>query len=119
MRNSRMSHQKDSIGKPKWLRGVISAALGVLMAGLLGCLGHGVDGKYHDADGMMKVELAGGKATLDLGRDHIDGTYTVDADKVTIRPTAQPNVDLMVLMVNKDGTLSAPTNGNFVKLVKD
>jgi hypothetical protein len=43
------------------------------------------DGKYRDSDGAVTLDLKGGKASLNYGKLHFDGTYTVDGDKTRLR----------------------------------
>ncbi|MBV9183088.1 MAG: hypothetical protein JO356_17435 [Acidobacteria bacterium] len=104
--------------KNSWSRKAI-VVLALTTVGIAaGCFDADVDGKYREAEGAVKLELKEGKATLDVGQVRIDGKYTVDGDKVTIRPVDGPNPDTLVLTVGKDGSLSAPPNGLFTKLVK-
>jgi hypothetical protein len=85
----------------------------------VGCSGPNVEGKYRDADGGVKLDLKGGRAAMDVGPVHIDANYTVDGDKLTIRPDGGPNPDAIALAVGKDGSLTATTpNPLFGKLVK-
>jgi hypothetical protein len=50
---------------------------------------------------------------------YIDGKYTVDGDKVTLKPVNDPNPDTLILTIGKDGSLNATSpNPLFDKLVK-
>ena len=86
---------------------------------LAGCSQTNVDGKYRDAEGAVTVVLKDQRASMDFGPVHIDAKYTVDGDKVTIKPEGGPNPDAVVLTIGKDGSLIATTpNPLFSKLVK-
>jgi hypothetical protein len=98
-------------------------AVAVFVLGYLGlaagCSQTNVDGKYQDLAGAVTVELKDQKASMDIGPVHIDAKYTVDGDKVTIKPDGGPNPDAVVLNISKDGSLVAATpNPLFNKLVK-
>ena len=45
--------------------------------------GSNPDGKYRDSDGTVTLELKDGKASMNFAQIHMDGTYTVDGDKLT------------------------------------
>lgn len=85
----------------------------------VGCGGSGPEGKYRDSAGATTLELkSGGKANLDFGQIHIDGTYTLDGDKLTIRPTAGDTSQTMVFVVNADGSIDGPPGSAIQKLQK-
>jgi|ERR1700683_703261 hypothetical protein len=101
-----------------WMRRVllISVLAGV---GLSAACGAGnPEGKYRDADGTVTLELTGGKASINFGQIHMDGTYTVDGDKLTIRPTTGDTSQTMVLTINKDGSLQGPQGSMITRLEK-
>jgi hypothetical protein len=83
----------------------------------VGC-GSNPEGKYRDAEGAVTLELRGGKATLDYGRIRIDGTYTVDGNKITMRPTVGETSQTMVFTVNNDGSIDGPPGSDITKLRK-
>ena len=105
--------------KDSWFRSAVVVFVLTSTGLAVGCFETNVDGKYRDPEGVVKVELKDGKATMDVGQVHIDGKYTVDGDKVTLKPVNGPNPDTLVLTIGKDGSLTA-TNPNplFDKLVK-
>ncbi|MFI5058342.1 MAG: hypothetical protein ACHQLQ_09150 [Candidatus Acidiferrales bacterium] len=83
----------------------------------VGC-GSNPEGKYRDSDGSVTLELKGGKATLDYGRIRIDGTYSVDGDKITMRPTVGETSQTMVFTMNKDGSIDGPPGSDITRLQK-
>ena len=95
---------------------LILVLAGAILA--VGCGGGSAEGKYKDAEGAINLELKGGKATLNLGPSRIDGTYTVDGDKVSIRPTVGDTSQAMVFTMNKDGSLDGPPGSDIKKLQK-
>ncbi|HEV3332964.1 MAG TPA: hypothetical protein VG096_18380 [Bryobacteraceae bacterium] len=101
-----------------WIR---KALLVFVLAGAaltVGCGGSGPDGKYRDSDGAVTLELKGNKATLDFGQIHIDGTYTMDGGKLTIRPVVGDASQTMVFVVNADGSIDGPPGSAIPKLQK-
>jgi hypothetical protein len=103
--------------KSRWMRKTLLVS--VLAAAVLaaGC-GSNPEGKYRDSDGSVTLELKGGKATLDYGRIRIDGTYTVDGDKITMRPTVGEISQTMIFTMNKDGSIDGPPGSDITKLRK-
>jgi hypothetical protein len=83
----------------------------------IGCGGN-PEGKYRDSDGSVTLELKGDKATLDYGRIRIDGTYTVDGNKITMRPTVGETSQTMVFTMNNDGSIDGPPGSDITKLRK-
>lgn len=75
-------------------------------------------GKYQAPDGSVTLELNGGKAGLNIGPVHIDGAYTVDGAKLTIRPLEGAISQTMVFTINKDGSLDPPQRAPFPRLQK-
>jgi hypothetical protein len=105
--------------KKAWFRNAVLIFVLASVGLAVGCSATNVEGKYQDREGAVKMELKDGKATIDFGLIHIDAKYTVDGDKVTIKPISGPNPDSMVLTIGKDGSLNAATpNPLFDKLVK-
>jgi hypothetical protein len=86
--------------------------------GLAVACGSNPEGKYRDADGSVTLELKSGKAGLNYGQVHIDGAYTVDGDKLTIRPLEGATEQTMVFTMNKDGSLTGPPGIGMDHLVK-
>lgn len=88
-------------------------------AGLaVGCGGSNPDGQYKASDGSVSLDLHGGKASLNFGPEHIDGAYTVDGSKLTIRPVEGDTSQTMAFTINKDGSLNAPQGAPFPRLEK-
>ena len=73
------------------------------------------DGTYRDAAGAVTLELKGGKAGLNYGRIRIDGSYTIDGDKLTIRPTVGDTSQTMVFTINSDGSIDGPPGSDITK----
>lgn len=84
----------------------------------IGCVGADRDGTYRDSAGTVTLELKSGKAGLNYGRVRIDGTYTVDGDKITIRPTVGDTSQTMVFTINADGSIDGPPGSDIAKLKK-
>ena len=80
--------------------------------------GSNPDGKYQASDGSVTLELNGGKASLNIAQIHIDAAYTVDGNKLTIRPLEGAISQTIVFTINKDGSLDAPQGAPFPRLVK-
>ncbi len=95
---------------------VVSVLAGACLA--VGCFGTNPEGKYRDADGAVTLELKGGKAGLNYGMVHIDGAYTVDGDKITVRPLEGNTSQTMVFTINKDGSLTGPPGSDIGRLEK-
>jgi len=97
-----------------------AALLIVLLVGATlaaGC-GSNLEGKYRDAEGAVTLELKDGKAKLNYGGLQLDATYTVDGDKISLRPAGGETAQSMVLTVNKDGSIDGPPGTNITKLKK-
>ena len=92
----------------------------VASAGLTAaCPGANPEGKYRESDGAVTLELKGGKAGLNYGQIHIDGAYTVDGDKITIKPLEGNTSQTMVFAINKDGSLTGPPGSDIQRLEKE
>jgi hypothetical protein len=83
-----------------------------------GCVTLDRDGTYRDAAGAVTLELKSGKAGLNYGRIRIDGTYTMDGDKIVIHPTVGDTTQTMIFTVNKDGSIDGPPGSDIAKLQK-
>ena len=84
----------------------VQRLVGVLaLSGLaLGC-GSKLTGTYTNATGIVMLELkSGGKATMGLGGDTKDCTYTEDGKQIHLTCAG----DKIALRVNDDGSLFAP-----------
>jgi hypothetical protein len=101
-----------------WIRRslLVSVLAGAALA--VGCGGANPDGKYRDSGGAVTLELKGGKANLDYGQIHIDGTYTMDGSKLTIRPVVGDTSQTMVFVINTDGSIDGPPGSAIPKLQK-
>jgi hypothetical protein len=101
-----------------WIRAALLISV-LAGAGLdAGCGGSGPDGTYQNTGGAVSLELKGGKAALNEGSVRIDGTYTVNGDKITMRPTVGDTNQAMVFTVNKDGSIDGPPGSDITKLQK-
>jgi hypothetical protein len=94
---------------------LIALLVGATLAA--GC-GSNLEGKYRDAEGAVTLELKDGKANLNYGGLQLDATYTVDGDKISLRPTGGETAQTMVLTVNKDGSIDGPRGTNITNLKK-
>jgi len=83
----------------------------------VGC-GSNLEGKYRDAEGAVTLQLKDGKANLNYGGLQLEATYTVDGDKISLRPAGGEAAQAMVLTVNKDGSIDGPPGTNISKLKK-
>jgi hypothetical protein len=101
-----------------WIRKalLISVLAGAALA--VGCGSASPDGKYQDSNGAVTLELKGGKASLDYGQIHSDGTYTVDGDKITIQPVVGDTRQTVVFVMNKDGSIDGPPGSEITNLQK-
>jgi hypothetical protein len=101
-----------------WIRKALLISV-LAGAGLeAGCGSPDRDGMYKDSAGAVTLELKAGKAGLNFGQIHIDGTYTVDSDKITIHPTVGDTSQTMVFTIAKDGSLDGPPGSEIPKLQK-
>jgi hypothetical protein len=101
-----------------WIRKALVIAVLAAAALEIGCGDSGRDGTYKDAAGAVTLELKGDKAGLNYGGVHIDGTFTVDGDKLTIHPTVGNTSQTMVFTINKDGSIDGPPGMDISKLQK-
>jgi hypothetical protein len=101
-----------------WIRKVflISVLAGAALE--VGCLNPDRDGTYRDAAGAVTLELKSGKANLNYGGIRIEGNFTIDGDKLTIRPTVGNTSQTMVFTINKDGSIDGPPGSEINKLQK-
>jgi hypothetical protein len=102
----------------RWVRNAVLVSVLVGAALAIGCGSANADGKYRDSDGAVNLELKDGKASLDYGQIHIDGTYKVDGDKITIAPVVGDTRQTMVFVINKDGSIDGPPGSDIAKLQK-
>jgi hypothetical protein len=101
-----------------WIRNAILVFVLADLSLAAGCGGASVEGTYHDSDNAVTLELKGGKVGLNFGMMHIDGAYTVDGDKITIRPLEGDTSQTMVFVINNDGSLAGPQGSEMPRLVK-
>jgi len=83
-----------------------------------GCGSPNVEGTYHDPENAVTLELKSGKASLNFAMIHMNAAYTVDGDKLTLRPLEGDASQTMVFTINKDGSLSGPAGSMIPRLVK-
>jgi hypothetical protein len=81
--------------------------------------GSGAEGKYRDPTGSINAEFKGGKAYIALGAYAVDGTYTIEGDKII----AKGDFGMMlpsplVFTINKDGSIDGPRNSMIPRLEK-
>jgi hypothetical protein len=100
-----------SIGR----RGPVSSL--ALLAGLASaCSKGGIEGKYYNTrSGEFAMELKGGRVVQAQGMEGSDLTYEVRGDSVILRNAGGGPTDVLVLMRQKDGTLSAGLLGSLTK----
>jgi hypothetical protein len=84
-----------------------------------GCGSGGPEGKYRDPSGTINAEFKNGKAYVALGAYAVDGTYTVQGNKII----ATGNFGLMlpsplVFTINDDGTIDGPRDTMIPRLEK-
>lgn len=81
--------------------------------------GSGAEGKYRDPTGSINAEFKGGKVYIALGVYAVDGTYTIEGNKII----AKGDFGLMlpnpcIFTINKDGTIDGPRNSMIPRLEK-
>jgi hypothetical protein len=88
-----------------------------LLAGLASaCTSAGIEGKYYNTrSGEFAMELKGGRVVQGQGMEGIDMTYEVRGDSVILRNLKAGPDEVLVLMREKDGTLSAGILGSLRK----
>ena len=93
---------------------VVSLAL---LAGLASaCTSSGIEGKYYNArSGEFAMELKGGRVVQGQGMEGMEMTYEVRGDSVILRNLKAGPDEMLVLMREKDGTLSAGILGSLRK----
>jgi hypothetical protein len=88
-------------------------------AALAAACGNSAEGKYRDPTGSINAEFESGKAYIALGAYAVDGTYTIEGNKII----AKGDFGLMlpnpcVFTSNKDGTIDGPRNSMIPRLEK-
>src|SRR5271163_2316060 len=101
-----------------WIRKAVLVLVLADVGFAIGCTGTNPEGKYQDSGNAVTLELKGGKASLNFGMVHIDGSYAVDGDKITIRPLEGDTSQTMVFAINKDGSLAGPPGSEIPRLDK-
>lgn len=100
-----------------WFRKLLAVPTLAAFLFVSGCFDD-VVGKYQDTGG-NKLELkSGGAAIIDMGPLRIEGTYTVDGGKVTVKPAGDPSVNNLILTIESDGSLTPQPNPVFTKFSK-
>ena len=101
-----------------WLR--IAILITILTGAVLqvACITPDRDGLYRDASGAVSLELKAGKATLTYGAIRVDASFTVDGDKITLKPTVGNTTQTMVFTINSDGSIDGPPGSDISKLKK-
>jgi len=104
--------------KSSILRKSFLASLLVAAAFVVAC-GSGAEGKYRDPSGSINAEFKDGKAYIGLGSYAVDGTYTIEGDKIV----AKGDFGLMlpsplVFTINKDGSIDGPRSTMIPRLEK-
>jgi hypothetical protein len=81
--------------------------------------GGGVEGTYRDPTGGITAQFKGGKAYLALGVMDVEGTYTIDGNKIVARGDFGPMIGSPITFtVNSDGTIQGPKDSLFPRLEK-
>ena len=102
-----------------WIRKMVFSSVLAAASLAVGCWWDAnPDGKYRDSSGSVTLDLKDGKASLMYGPIRIDGTYTVDGDKLTIHPTVGERSQAITLTINKDGSIDGPPGSDITKLQK-
>jgi hypothetical protein len=88
-----------------------------LLAGLASaCTSRGIEGKYYNTgSGEFAMELKGGRVVQGQGMEGMEMTYEVRGDSVILRNLKAGPDEILVLMREKDGTLSAGILGSLRK----
>ena len=87
------------------IRGALRLAVGAVLAALTIACGSKLNGTYTNPSGIAMLELkSGGKATMGLGGETRDCTYTEDGKQVPLACAG----DRISLRINDDGSLFAP-----------
>ena len=93
-----------------------SVLVGVSLA--IGC-GSNPEGKYRDSTGSISVEFKDGKAYIAMGGYAVEGSYTIEGNKIIARGDfglMLPNP--CVFTINKDGTIIGPSTTFIPRLEK-
>ena len=103
------------------LQSIRKALLAFILAGaaLAVSCGNSAEGKYRDPTGSINAEFKGGKAYIALGVYAVDGTYTIEGNKII----AKGDFGLMlpnpcIFTINKDGTIDGPRDSMIPRLEK-
>ena len=94
------------------MRGAQRLAVRLGLCGLVAACGSKLNGTYTNASGIVMLELkSGGKATMGVGGETKDCTYSEDGKQIHLTCAG----DRIALRVNDDGSLWAP---GFVGVMK-
>jgi len=81
--------------------------------------GNSAEGKYRDPTGSINCEFKNGKAYIALGVYALDGTYTIEGNKIIAKGDFGPMIpNPCVFTINKDGTIDGPRNSLIPRLEK-
>jgi hypothetical protein len=102
----------------KWFRSAL-LIFALAVAGLATGCTKSPEGKYRDSSGGISAEFKDGKAYIALGAYRVNGTYTIQGDKII----ATGDFGLMipnpcVFTLNKDGTIEGPKDSMIPRLEK-
>ena len=87
------------------IRGALRLAAGAVLGALMIACGSKLNGTYTNPSGIAMLELkSGGKATMGLGGETRDCSYTEDGKQVRLSCAG----DKISLRINDDGSLFAP-----------
>ena len=85
---------------------------------LIGC-GRGIEGKYRDPSNTITAEFKNGKAYIALGAYAVEGTYTIEGNKIIARGDFGMMIPSpLVFTVNDDGTIQGPKDTFIPRLEK-
>jgi len=97
----------------------------ILLALVLACAflavacGSGAEGKYRDPTGTINAEFKDGRAYIALGVYAVDGTYTIEGNKIIAKGDFGPMIPSpCVFTINKDGTIDGPRSSLIPRLEK-
>jgi len=91
----------------------------LLSATLAAACGNSAEGKYRDPNGTINAEFKGGKAYIALGVYAVDGTHTIEGNKIIAKGDFGPMIPSPCLFtINKDGTIDRPQNSPIPRLEK-
>ena len=97
----------------------------MLLAVVLSCAvlavarGSGAEGKYRDRTGTINAEFEDGKAYIALGVYAVDGTYTIEGNKIIAKGDFGPMIpNPCIFTINQDDTIDGPRYSPIPRLEK-